>query len=104
MKDEPEDLWDRYVNLFANYPHKRPEKFSLINNDKILDITLLYQGRGQTNFTTLLLSLLEKADQENFKKLSETFPEEAFITWLVKNGLTIIDLNDLAKKAARLSK
>lgn len=44
-------------------------------DDAIRDLFLRMRGANQTNFTTQLLNLIGKADDENLERLRIAFPE-----------------------------
>jgi hypothetical protein len=51
----------------------------------VRDLLFYLSGSEQTNFTTILIQLIFKADNSNLAKLSEVFPTECAIIWAYKN-------------------
>lgn len=74
----------------GSMPVFRSQKFTSqktyeVSDDFIRDFKFYLCGAEQTNFTTLLIQLMFKADNSNLVKLSSAFPEEALTIYMYKN-------------------
>ena len=60
-----------------------------VSDDFVRDLNILLNpvGKNQTNYTTMLINLIFKADNYNWKKLHKIYPAETFTIWCYKNVL-----------------
>jgi hypothetical protein len=69
------------------YPHNynfEDETYE-VSDDFIRDLKFQLCGAEQTNFTTLLIRLIFKADIDNKRILSKAYPSEVLTIWAYQN-------------------
>ena len=90
----------------GKFPHLKKIENNLftydVSDDFIRDFNFHLAGAEQTNFTTLLIHLIFKADMENIYKLAEGYPAECLTIAMYKNvpgfyKQVILDRVDLKK-------
>lgn len=56
-----------------------------VSDDFVRDFKLEFNSESQTNYTTILIRLIQKADVTNFNKLLKIYPNECLFIWCYKN-------------------
>ena len=81
-----ESLADKQDIIFLVKDHKYI--IFKVSDDFVRDLNILLNSwENQTNYTTILINLIFKADNYNWKKLHKIYPAETFTIWCYKNVL-----------------